>query len=581
MHRFKKCFQKQYLFTELKYWLQELLEAEKDRLFNRTRMSKKVTAPPPTDLDFTIVYNKTEFKVSKFKVAIYSQKIRKIPNFVNCTRFECTGIASIANFGAFVKAVQGNPLEITASNALDLVQLADEWEVDSLRSECRKFISDNTDLEAIFNRLKETSTESLESVISSHLDVALALPSFEDFSIEVLSRILGSKDRVLSNHHLLYKFVMKMYERYGDRAEPLIAAVDIRLLTSDEALQILKLPCLVKGASNQMTVSLLTESKDLKKQVSENNTMLSQIMERLEKLEQTTARFHEARNEFMKKTSEALDKLSNNSASGQPGVVSCEKKIEGLEAKINQAVKELRESSSQKIAELEGKTQKDLKKTQTTVASLTKRLSSLETKCEALQSEASEMTRQATDAANSVPGQRSITTSSAESEAVPYENLESVGILEKLGKEAKGNVHEKGVVEITASSTDHGLCFKVGDRDWDDFWFSGNKPDQWICFDFKNRRVRVTDYRIKTHKFSSYSCHLKEWKLQGSDNQSEWVDLDTRDTDSLNESRKVEHFVCSGKGGSFRFIRLLSTGPNHRGDYLMALTNIDFFGSIE
>ena len=118
------------------------------------KMSKKVTAPPPTDLDFTIVYNKNEFKVSKFKFAIYSKKIRKIPNFVNCSRFECTGIASTANFGAFIKAVQGNPLEITSSNALDLAQLSDEWEVDSLRAECRAFISSNTDLEAIFNRLK-------------------------------------------------------------------------------------------------------------------------------------------------------------------------------------------------------------------------------------------------------------------------------------------------------------------------------------------------------------------------------------------------------------------------------------------
>ena len=54
---------------------------------------------------------------------IYSKKIRKIPNFVNCSRFECTGIASTANFGAFIKAVQGNPLEITSSNALDLARI--------------------------------------------------------------------------------------------------------------------------------------------------------------------------------------------------------------------------------------------------------------------------------------------------------------------------------------------------------------------------------------------------------------------------------------------------------------------------
>jgi hypothetical protein len=100
-------------------------------------------------------------------------------------------------------------------------------------------------------------------------------------------------------------------------------------------------------------------------------------------------------------------------------------------------------------------------------------------------------------------------------------------------------------------------------------------------FDFKKNRVTVNAYMIKTHRFSVNSCHLKSWKLQNSNNGKEWADLDARDTDVLNGASKEETFTCSARGAASRYVRLLQVGRNIRGDHLLALTNIEFFGRIE
>ena len=100
-------------------------------------------------------------------------------------------------------------------------------------------------------------------------------------------------------------------------------------------------------------------------------------------------------------------------------------------------------------------------------------------------------------------------------------------------------------------------------------------------FDFRDRTVCVTDYWIKTVKFGKGSCHLKSWKLQGSSDGEKWKDLDARDTDVLNGARASEHFVCRNSSDKFRYVRIALTGPNMRGDYALALTNVEFFGSIE
>ena len=64
------------------------------------------------------------------------------------------------------------------------------------------------------------------------------------------------------------------------------------------------------------------------------------------------------------------------------------------------------------------------------------------------------------------------------------------GILSHLSDECGGNVHYKGIVNITASSdSDHGQSHQVTNYGWGGYWKSDSLSNAWICFDFKEKRV--------------------------------------------------------------------------------------------
>jgi hypothetical protein len=68
--------------------------------------------------------------------------------------------------------------------------------------------------------------------------------------------------------------------------------------------------------------------------------------------------------------------------------------------------------------------------------------------------------------------------------------------------------------------------------------------------------------------------------IEGSNDEKNWVNIDTRDTQELAGNYLVKHFNCSGGGASesFRFIRLRQTGKNSTNCDNLMLGNIEFFG---
>jgi hypothetical protein len=102
------------------------------------------------------------------------------------------------------------------------------------------------------------------------------------------------------------------------------------------------------------------------------------------------------------------------------------------------------------------------------------------------------------------------------------------GIVSSLSRECGGNVHTQGVVSVTASSTASNQCHHVTDHDWNSYWFSCNSANSWIQFDFKDRRISVTNYSIKSDGSSGYN--LVQWSLQGSNDGESWTVMDKRNT---------------------------------------------------
>jgi hypothetical protein len=155
------------------------------------------------------------------------------------------------------------------------------------------------------------------------------------------------------------------------------------------------------------------------------------------------------------------------------------------------------------------------------------------------------------------------------------------GLISYLGELSLGNVHEKGVVEITCSSNERHQCWQVVDYDWNDCWYTANHPDSWIQFDFKEWVVCLTHYSLKSH--SGGANFLLKWELKGSNDKTTWVGLDKQQTNEINGTSITKTFSCPLARRSsdfYRYIRLQQTGKASTGQDYLILANIEFFGSI-
>jgi hypothetical protein len=155
------------------------------------------------------------------------------------------------------------------------------------------------------------------------------------------------------------------------------------------------------------------------------------------------------------------------------------------------------------------------------------------------------------------------------------------GILKSLTNACGGNVHGKGVVNITSSGDAGNKSFQVADHGWNSYWWSTNTPNSWICFDFKEKNIELEHYTLKSGGYGG--DHLVTWEIEGSNDGLTWASVDKRNTQELNGNYIVKTFECCGESRSklFRYIRLRQTGKNSTNYDNLSLCNIEFFGKLE
>lgn len=118
--------------------------------------------------------------------------------------------------------------------------------------------------------------------------------------------------------------------------------------------------------------------------------------------------------------------------------------------------------------------------------------------------------------------------------------------------------------------------------DCDKSFHSLNAQNSWICFDFKNRKINLTDYVIRSGSWSTNSEHPKNWVIEGSNDNESWEVIDQQsECASLNGISYVHKFHVRNKmPNEFRYIRMKEIGPNWIGTYSLALNSIEFFGNL-
>lgn len=164
------------------------------------------------------------------------------------------------------------------------------------------------------------------------------------------------------------------------------------------------------------------------------------------------------------------------------------------------------------------------------------------------------------------------------------------GIIAYLTKQCNGNVHEKGVVDVSATSVYSGSYppkFAVDFNDHVNFYCSQNAEDSSICYDFKDKKVQPSSYSIEIRLINSSTTHHHpiNWVIEGSNDKANWKILDSRNKD--NSSFDVNNIVKTFKmqtnlsiNECFQYIRLRQTGKSSANSDYLSFTSLEYFGYL-
>lgn len=159
-------------------------------------------------------------------------------------------------------------------------------------------------------------------------------------------------------------------------------------------------------------------------------------------------------------------------------------------------------------------------------------------------------------------------------------NDDNIGIIAQLMKSG-----QKNSFQITASSVYDSTSYPQNliSSNGKLFFSSKDKPNSWVKFDFKNKKVQLRSYSITSGPFSNGFYHPKSWVIEGSNGgDDEWVILDVQknytEIDGVNITKSFE--IKKSDGIYYKFIRLRQIGKTSSNDNYLVLSHIEFYGLI-
>jgi hypothetical protein len=152
------------------------------------------------------------------------------------------------------------------------------------------------------------------------------------------------------------------------------------------------------------------------------------------------------------------------------------------------------------------------------------------------------------------------------------------GIIAHLTRKHGGNVHNQKIVTVAGSSQYQGyVAHNAVDLTTETYFESQNAPNQWLCYDFQDRRVQLTDYSIAAHKNNHW---LRSWVIEGSQDNKTWVTLDERNTNTeADAGHPITSFAVQRRITS-RYVRIRQTANSAYNANWLVLYGFEVFGLL-
>lgn len=161
-------------------------------------------------------------------------------------------------FKQFIESIENHQINLNDNNYQEIYKLSKKYEYHELSDSIENFIEKRPDLQNIIEQLSnninndneiELIDYDKEKIISKHLDFCLEHGNLSKLSIKSLIRILNSPNRVIHNHHLLFKFVKEKLnenkclnddENYSMNLCILINSLDYNEMSTEEIIELMQ-----------------------------------------------------------------------------------------------------------------------------------------------------------------------------------------------------------------------------------------------------------------------------------------------------------------------------------------------------
>jgi hypothetical protein len=154
------------------------------------------------------------------------------------------------------------------------------------------------------------------------------------------------------------------------------------------------------------------------------------------------------------------------------------------------------------------------------------------------------------------------------------------GMIAALTQQHRGNVVERGIVAMSGTVCGPESCYaprNAADLTCTNVFYSKNEPNQWLCYDFMDQRVRPTHYTLHPHTSGYYT---RSWVVEGSLDGLKWLELDRQNYNSdLDSAHPIGSFEVA-HSMECRLVRLRQTANNARGDHFLILYAFELFGYL-
>ena len=254
--------------------------------------------------DFTIIYKVNdeieEIQTSKeefiHKLRYFKQRVNEI-NIQN--EIFIHEEYPIEIFKEFINTLTTNKITLNEKNYLTLKKLSHKYCYYELQQVLDKYSKERPDIKHIIDEYSNTERDDIkEEEMSRHLDICLQNENMINFPIETLIRIINSPNRNLQDHHLLFKFIKRLIEKYQSQQESenkdennnnntkdgkeeenlqiLVSSLDYRRMSRDEIKEILKskyFTSIFELRGNKEMIKTLLESNE------QNETRISELEE--------------------------------------------------------------------------------------------------------------------------------------------------------------------------------------------------------------------------------------------------------------------------------------------------------------